>query len=413
MKISRAAAVLLAAAGPAWGEPALLPADMVRQAAEAYRDGRMTDALRGSARVLETDPANAAAKNLIWTVAQDVRKRSAKKGLKPGEKARAVALARRYLQEHDQKTRRALEELKHVEARSQDLRSPTGLLSALGGLDQALGGAGAERFGERAQVHFSNILQNLEQALDKQVFAGRKDHLRAQGYLAYYKQDWERAAELWAKALREDPADTQVRNDLSSLQTLLQRKKARAELQDFLNQADTYFETGLYAEAAEAWSEVLKRDPRYPGAVESLTACRVARDKAERQRRLKEMMREASVENRAGRPMRAAEICLEALQIDPTYTPARALLKLAGAKISSSPAERPAAPASPAAVPESSGGDPAKAEPLYKRGLLLYSDGDVQAAVKLWREAVALDPAMKKAREALRQGESELAILQK
>jgi tetratricopeptide (TPR) repeat protein len=418
MKMSPLAAVLLLLPPAGRAETVSSPADMVRQAATAYREGRLTEALRGSARVLETDPENAAAKNLIWTIAQDARKRRYDNDLRPGEKARADALARRYLNGRREKTERAIEELKRVEERSQDLRSPTGLLSALGGLDQTLQGESADRFGERAQVHFSTILRNLEEALDKQVFAGRKDHLRAQGYLAYYNQDWERAADLWEKALREDPDDAQIRNDLSSLKTLLRRKRDQAELKDLLNQAETYFEAGLYAQAMDAWQGVLKLDPKYPGAVESLSACRVARDKAERHKRLKGMMEEASAENRAGRPLRAAEICLQALQVDPTYSPARSLLKLAGARLSLAEAS-PRAPAPPtqgAAVPPAPpvpGGQGEKAEALYKRGLLQYSDGDVSGAVGSWRETLALDPSHKKAREALRQGESELLILQK
>ncbi len=324
-------------------------------------------------------------------------------------------MARRYLNERRKKTEQALEELKKVEAQSEDLRSPTGLITALGGLDQALGGEGAENFGEQAQVHFSNILRNLEEGLDKQAFASRKEHLRVQGYLAYYKKDWDRAADLWEKALKEDPQDAQVRNDLASLKALIQRKKDEADLQDLLNQAETYFETGLYAQAADAWEEVLKRDPRYPGAVESLAACRTARDKAEQRKRLKSMMESASAENRSGRALQAADICLEALQIDPTYSPARALLKLVGKKLSSMEGSAGAPPvpgaAGEAAVPAA--GDPAKAEPFYKQGLLLYSEGDVAGAVKSWRAALAQDPSFKKAREALRQGEAELAILQK
>jgi len=111
----------------------------------------------------------------------------------------------------------------------------------------------------------------------------------------------------------------------------------------------------------------------------------------------------------------AAELWLEALQLDPTYQKARVWLKLVGKKIergeesAAEPAPR-SAPA-PAAAPTSE--SVTRAEQLYKQGLLAYAEGRLEDSVKLWRGALAANPSLKKAQEALRQGESEISLMAK
>lgn len=386
------------------------PLELLRGAAADYRDGRWVEALRGAALVLEDDPANPHARNLIWSIAKDEKKRSSSLTLRPKEIKDAHEKAVKYLSDRRVRTEKALSALGEVERTSRDLRSPAGLLTALEGLNRSGVGGVSGWTGEAVEVRFSTVLRNLNAALEKQKVSSRKDEYRIKGYLAYFKNDWGRAADYWTRALKEDPQNVQVQSELASLRELLRKKQEREELDDLVRQAETYFETGLFSQSVEAWGAVLKINPSFPGAKESLSMARVSREKSLQREKLHGMMERASAEHRAGRAVEAAEICLEALQINPSYGPARALLKLAGKKILEIKSAPPApSAASPSLVPQ----DRAKAEPLYKKGLLLYSDGDVAGAVAMWKKAMALDGTFSKAREALRQGESELAILGK
>ena len=52
----------------------------------------------------------------------------------------------------------------------------------------------------------------------------------------------------------------------------------------------------------------------------------------------------------------------------------------------------------------------AKAEELYKKGLMAYADGRLAEANRFWREALAANPHLRKAQEALKQSESEISL---
>jgi tetratricopeptide (TPR) repeat protein len=233
--------------------------------------------------------------------------------------------------------------------------------------------------------------------------------------MAFYKRQWPKAVALWEKALKEDPADAQVKSDLSSLKTLLDKERRDVEMKDLVAQAEAYQQTGLYDRAAESWKEVLRRDPRRPGAAESLAASRAAAEKVRQLKRLDAMNEDAVTLYNQGKHLSAAELWLEALQLDPTYQKARVWLKLVGKKIergeesAAEPAPR-SAPA-PAAAPTSE--SVTRAEQLYKQGLLAYAEGRLEDSVKLWRGALAANPSLKKAQEALRQGESEISLMAK
>lgn len=386
---------LAAAVGAAPATDALL-----RDAASAYRQGDLLSALSRSAEVLAAEPTNAVAKNYVWTITQELQKKRPR--LNPGEKEKAAVLARRLLEDRRRRTQDAMDLLRETSRRSGNLRSPTGLLGALEDLDAETIQAG----GSEGRVHMDAILSHLQEALDKQVFVSRKDHLRASGYLAYYQKDWPQAVAQWEKALKEDPGDRQIRSDLESLQTMLRKEQERGRLKELVAQAEAFQETGLYAQAVASWRKVLALDSRRPGVVEALAASQVALEKTTQLKKLDAMNEAAADLYGRGDQLGAAQIWLEILQLDPTYKKARVWLALVGKSLRR--ADSRAAPA-PRPAPEATV-DESKAEELYKKGLVAYAESRLEEANAFWRQALAANPHLRKAGEALKQSESELSL---
>jgi tetratricopeptide (TPR) repeat protein len=389
---------------------------LAQSAAQAYREGRYMDALRDMAAVLDQDPENAAAKNYVWTIARKMAQADAKATLKPGELEKAARLAATDLQERRRRAEDTLAALRNASRRSDNPRGPADLLAGVEGLDKQLGPEfEAERADAQARAYLANILKRLSAAIDKRAFVSSKDFFRAQGYLAYYQNDWEKTLEWWDKAAREDPEDGRLKEDIKSLRDLVSRKKEEKALQDLAHQAATYANTGYPQEAYEAWRAILARRPDFPGAREKALVARVALQKSRQAAELRRRTDEGVVEFKAGRHLKAAQIWLEVLQADPAYDQARTWLKLVGPRLEEDRTPSPPVSASastPAAGPKPAHGaaDPAKAEEIYKKGLLLYSDEKLPEAVRCWREALRLDPSLAKARQALEHAEKELAF---
>jgi tetratricopeptide (TPR) repeat protein len=399
--------------------------EFMKLSASAYRQGRLLDALQEAARALEIDPTNAVVKNAVWKMAQEAKRRQGDARLKPGEMEKALRLAEKDLETRRKETEATLAQLKEAARKTTDAKSPMGLLAALGDLDKS--GISFDTSGGSTQgaLYLGNIVQNLTGAIQKGVFVSRKDHLRAQGYLAYYQNDWKEALEKWEAALKEDPRDKQLLSDVSSLKELTRRRQAERELKDLVRQAETYQQTGLYAEAVDAWQQVLKMDAKTSGAMEGLSVSRVALEKSRLQKTLEVMMEKGVALYKEGQYLKAAEVWLEALQLDPTYQKARAWLKLASGKLDQEATPSPPAAKGPALQPllprppAQALGTPAralteadarKAEDLYKQGLLLYANENLAGAVDIWKKSLKLNPDLTKAQEALRHAQAELSF---
>jgi tetratricopeptide (TPR) repeat protein len=392
--------------------------DLLQRSAAAYREGRLMDALKDAVDALEADPKSIAAKNYVLTIGEAVRKEDKSLTLRPGEKERSARAARAYLELQRRRTEDVVRELREASSKSRDLRSPSGFFSALQGLDRSLGGEmKADAYGGQAQQYFSNILENLQSALGKSSFVEAKDRFRAEGYLAYYKDDLPGAAAQWEKALREDPSDAQVKSDLESVRGVIRRRKQEKDIQEYRARAQASFEAGLFSDAVEAWREVYRRDPRSPGAVEGMSLSRAALEKSLSRKKIDDLMLRASSLYKGGDYTGAAALWLDVLQLDPTYQSARTWLRLVGAKLKEEPREVPEPPPSapvsagkPAAPPPEAGGD---AEELYRKGLIAYSQGDVDGAMAWLRKSLAADPTLRRAQQALEQCQTETSLTRK
>lgn len=401
-----AAAVLQAAAAAA--EPlSRPPEEMLQKGVDLFRQGRLLESMDMMTEVLNADPENTTAQDYLWTAARKVREEDKALQLSPKEEKAAVDLALRHLEERRRQVKSALGQLETAYQNTRDVRSPQDMLSSLEGLDRSLGADFAsERAGEQAEAYHRKILENLGAALQKNVFVSQKDALAARAYLAYYQGDWPGALKLWDEAVKSAPDDAAVRKQRDHLQALLADKEKQGKIQEASRQAETLQKTGYYQEAADTWKEVLALDPQNPDARRNYLACKNLDAEIRKEERLRNRTNEGIRLYRSGSSFEAMQVLLEVLQEEPGYKQARIWLGEVGKKLRAAPAAEPA----PAAAAPKPATDHARAMEEYKRGILLYSDDRVSDAVKAWRAALALDPGLLKARQALEQAQSEMGF---
>jgi tetratricopeptide (TPR) repeat protein len=406
--------LLLAAGSVQAGVDALL-----QQGAAAYREKDYGKALSFMAEALAEDPENGTAKNYVWTLGKRMADEARRAQLKPGELEKAERLALRQVSVDRARAKEALAHLKETYEKSRDTRSPADLLSGLEGLDREVETEFADERGrEQARAYFNQILANLGEALGKNVFVKPSDALRASGYMAYYRGEWKEAASLWGKALEVEPGDPRLKKDLESLQALLSRRDKEEKIRALVQRAETFSKTGYWSDAAKIWREVLVLDPAHPGAKEKLSLAKVSAEKTSLQSRLKAKTDEGVRMFRSGDSFGAAQVWLEVLQEDPTHEQARVWLRLVGKEMSgrrNGPAA--AVPVQPQKEPspvagEVRGSRKEEAVSLHRQAILLYSEDNLKAAVEMWRRALALDPHLAQAQQALRQAQAELSLQQ-
>ena len=395
-------------------DPAAPLEDLMRSAAAAYREGKYGEALWGMTLALERDPGNSTARNYILTVARKIQERDKKDFLPLKEEAGDVALARRDLEERREKTRQVLAKMEDSYKKSRNLRAPSDILSGLVGLDKYLGDDfEAERIDAQSKAYFRDILDNLSRAIAKGVFVSKRDQYRAEGYLAYYSEDWTKAKADWTLALRENPADQQIKKELDSLKALMDRRVKEDKIGDLTRQATVYEKTGNWAEAAKSWRDVLALDPERREARERAAVDRAASERKQLAARLANMTDEGMSLYQKGDYLGGAQKWLEVLQLDPSFDQARIWLAHVATKLGrfqAAPAPIASASANNAKPGPVVAKDKAKAEELYREGILLYAQDKLPQAVQVWEESARLDPEMANVREALKQAKNELSL---
>jgi tetratricopeptide (TPR) repeat protein len=414
---ARAAALLLLALPVAAAEP--LSADrMLTQAVELYRRGKLPEALMEMTSVLEQDPENATAKSYVWTIARRMREREKRASMSAAEKDAAVRRAYELLEERRARSKETLDKLEEVYQRTRDVRGPQELALSTEGMEKYLGTEfESERVRAEAEAYFRKIMDNLTRALERSAFVTRKDHLNAEGTLAYYRGEWAGALKKWEAALAEDPADAGMRRNVENLKTLIARKQVEDKVREFSARAETFQRTGYMKEAARAWEQALALAPKDDKIMQNLTLCRRAFQKEERARELKALTDEGVAQFQAGRPSEAVETWLKVLRIDPGYEQARVWISHVGKRLETAPAAASAAPRPAVTVggktlPAPGPAEARRAQDLYREGLLLYAGNEVSKAIASWREALRLDPGLVQAQQALRQAQAEIKYLE-
>jgi tetratricopeptide (TPR) repeat protein len=398
--------------GTAFAAGAPEVADLMQRGVAAYREDRLADSMTDFSEVLWLDPGNAAARNYLWNIADRIQRDREGRRISDEELADALRLAEERLSRRRLAAKETLEQLKEAYGRSRQPQSPEQLLSSMEGVEKYIGADfDSSRDATRAETYFQEILKHLSSALARGDFVTPKDQLNAQGFLAYYGGRWEDAAVHWEKAHQEDLSDALILKNLDNVRGIVAKQQKDEKIQDLIRQAGAYQRAGEYEQAVLLWRDVVKLDPDNPEAPQALASGVEALQKERKKREVNRLFKQGLDLYRAEKRIDAAQVWLEALQIDPSQREIREWLKRVGEKLEKKEVvfieREPARASTPHEVTAVS---KKNAETLYADGLRMYAQGDVEKALNLWRRSLQEDPSMSKAKKALEHAEAEIKL---
>jgi tetratricopeptide (TPR) repeat protein len=211
----------------------------------------------------------------------------------------------------------------------------------------------------------------------------------AEGAESIEKKDWERARRVYRNALEVVPQDFLATESLERVDKLEEEEIAgeaeEKRITELLSRAQYYRRRGAYRPAINIYREVLAAHPDHARARKLLS---------ETQRLL------AAVTETAAEPTPAPEIPVEVVK---KYREASALLSRGGV-----------AEAARALLnivkqyPDYAAARAKLVEAYTYQGLDLYSRGSLAAALRVWQQALALEPGNEKLQRYIKKAETEI-----
>jgi tetratricopeptide (TPR) repeat protein len=362
-------AILLAAAlSRANGEASLPSSALFQQALEAYLDEHYEQSVHLFERALEQDPRN------------DM----ARLGLRSARQKYGATIQRLRAQE-----RPALESARAFRGRKQWVQAADRLKRILARVPDY----------PQAEAELVKVRRAVER-LQRKAKPDGADHTYLQGALAYLGGDWIGAIHRWEQVYAFDPDRVSVANDLDRARRHLQDQQRMERMALNRQAAWDHMKQARYAEAIQAWGEILKLDAGNREAQEGILQSQRALSQAAA-RRQAERSRAAD----ARRRFRAAPID-EAGPEKSDWAKATEFLAQkhyadALDYLDRHLRDHPNDEKAKTAVREAQKEQAVLAERHYQRGLELYSQGRPEEAMQDWQYTLEVDPYYYKARMAL------------
>jgi tetratricopeptide (TPR) repeat protein len=210
------------------------------------------------------------------------------------------------------------------------------------------------------------------------------------------------------KGLKIDPANSQIREYILRDTIALRREEERSVgpaspfyklIEDLIRLGTDAYDQGRFDDAVKRWEEILLIFPFNEIARENLTRSIAKVDPALAKEILEGLYREAQDLIDRDRK-REAEVKLKLiLEVDRNFRDAARILQ--GLQRAVEEEEKPVV----------TDEDRRKAEALYVQGLDLYRQEELKEAIRLWHEAVRLNPEYVEARVSLSRAETQLSAL--
>lgn len=221
-----------------------------------------------------------------------------------------------------------------------------------------------------------------------------------QGLMAYSQNDPGAALMVWEGHLAQmGPYRGELLQVIQRVKTEWEPRQRAVQMAKLEKQAKAAEAQGQWAQAKEAWTQVLVLQPEHGEAKTALA-------RADRKLTAMTWFQTAQHHVRAGDLKEAVQATLQAFRHDPEDPAIQGLmdhieLQLARQIITPlATTPRRSSPRRPV-VKESPPPDGVQAGTLYNLGLIQYTRGNVEAAMGHWRKALFYDPGHLKARQAL------------
>jgi tetratricopeptide (TPR) repeat protein len=240
-----------------------------------------------------------------------------------------------------------------------------------------------------------------------QGFAKAQDLYAAQGYVAYFKGEYERSVQALTESLALDPHNKELKSHLVKAQSTLTDEQTRSVVVQELRVMKELYQKGDYAAAELAGQKILVLMPDHVEAAAYMDdisrrinepiirELKIAKTKMEREEYLDAIRHLQDVRALDPKNSEASLMMTAAIEALEKKSRAQATVK----KPTVSKPQRSVFELTP---------DSAKSRQLYSQGLMMYSRGDLKEAVVTWEKAVKMDPENHLARSAFNRGQAEL-----
>lgn len=248
------------------------------------------------------------------------------------------------------------------------------------------------------------LVSDVHQVIRRQGYVRPQDLYTAQGYVYFFRKEYERSVQALGEALNLDLSNTVLARHLDQARAHMTEERTKEIVAFEIGRAKELYDKGDFSEALKACDKVLSFRPDHVEA----TAYR--EDTLKRIREpIEREMKIAKIKFDRGDYLDAIKSLQKVKEMDPNNKEAadfmnRAIAALEKQAVQQTNDTGAVIQHAVYEIPR----DATKSRELYSRGLLLYSQGKIKDAVLAWEQAVKYDQGNVLARNAYHRAVSEL-----
>lgn len=386
----------------------------------AYREQRMTEALKNFLTVLQEDPQNVQAHTYIHLISQNLE--TSGHTQTQATRLELLAKASRALEEQRQDPQpmdAAILDTTQAETRArearwhalcEEARTEDHLGHFLEANDVILRVLAENPNHLESQQVLSDLQSHLREILDKGLSLSAQERFALEGFYAYGQADYATADTAWEKArtlLTQSVPAADAPKQLGLLRFDTYAKVARAHVDEERHAADirALFQKGValyearhFVQALEIFRQIAIANPEYPQLSAYLIPAEAAAEEdrtrflsEERRQKVITLFNQGVHALEQSRYAMAEQSFQELLRLDPSHPQALAYLQLVQAEIQKR-------------------SDPKIAQQHYETGVIAYAGGKLEEAKREWAITLRMDPHHEKALKALSKVDRELVL---
>lgn len=253
----------------------------------------------------------------------------------------------------------------------------------------------------------NNVGKHLSQLEDKLNGWSREDdklqRLYAKGFLSYREAKFDEAVQIWQNYSKIYPGSPEIQDFIQKAEELFQTQAQRQHIQELIKKAEEHVNAGNFPDALALFENVLQIDP---GHVKAKNEVKWLKNKIESNK----LTALAQTRFEKGRFFDATHNCLKALRLDPENKLAEILWdKIQKTLLQTSRAAHPSLEKE-SGLKRITEKDRESAARHYNQGLIYYTQGELEKALKEWKIALRKDPTHTWSQEATRRVRAELNL---
>ncbi len=243
------------------------------------------------------------------------------------------------------------------------------------------------------------LLAGARQVIRRQGFPKAEDLYAAQGYVSFFEGEYERSVQSLGEALALDPQDSTLARHLEIARAQMTEERTKEIVNVELKRLKDLYDKGDWKGALKSCERILSFRP---DNIEAATYIDDIRKRINEP--IEREMKIAVAKYNRGEYLDAIKSLQHVKEMDPENKQAADYMQKSIAALENQSTGEPAASHAVYEVPRNT----EQSRQLYSKGLLLYSQGNLKEAARMWEQAVQYDTKNAMARSAYNRVQVEL-----